>query len=171
MIQLLHKHQLTKLCTVCSRILLNLKGREGIEDSFGWNISWTQFLAQNLTNFLRQVFGSICKTSCLSWCTHLQMFSFAVRNGRKKYYGFSRRLQGWTFVTNGSDRAWKKPRQNLQVILKMFSFVTALYFFLDHKQSRQVQICSWKFSRRYVPFNSVITFLLIWHFCSRDDIN
>ena len=35
------------------------KGREGIEDSFGWNISWTQFLAPNLTNFLRPVFGSV----------------------------------------------------------------------------------------------------------------
>ena len=144
--------------------LLNLdlnRAREGIEDSFCWNISWTQFLAPNFTNFLRQVFGSICKTSCLSWCTHLQMFSFAVRNGRKQYYGFSRGLQGWTFVTNGSDRAWKYRGKTCKSSWKCFSLSWQRYTFFYTK----------KFSRRYVPFNSVITYLWIWHFCSRDDID
>ena len=35
------------------------------------------------------------------------MLSCAVGNGRNQYYGYLRGLQGRTFVTNGSDRAWK----------------------------------------------------------------
>ena len=108
-IQLLHKHQLTKLCAVCLRILFNLiRAREGIEDSFCWKIPWTQFLAPGkLYKLSETYFRSICKTFSLSWCTLLQMLSCAIGNGRNQCYAYSKRLQGWAFVTNRPDRAWK----------------------------------------------------------------
>ena len=127
-IQLLHKHQLTKLCAVCSRILFNLiRSREGIEDSFCWKIPWTQFLAPGKLHKLSKTYiRSICKTFSLSWCARLQMFRCAIGNGRNQCYGYSRRLQEWTSVTNRPDKAWKISRQNLQVIPKFFFF-----FFCD----------------------------------------
>ena len=133
-IQLLHKHQLTKLCAVCSRILFNLiRAREGIEDSFCWKIPWTQFLAPGKLYKLSETYiRSICKTFSLSGCALLQMFSCAIGNGRNQCYAYSRRLQGWAFVINRPDRAWKYQGKTCKSS-PIFFLCDSVILFPDHK--------------------------------------
>ena len=118
------------MCAVCSRILFNLiQSRTAFVERYPeLNFS----LPANFTNFLRHIFGQFVKLLAYPDVHVYKCFSCAIGNGRNQYYGHSRSLQGWTFVTNRPDRAWKYQGKTCKSF-QIFFFCDSVIFFPDHK--------------------------------------